>query len=74
MKQQTYNIIANCIQYGAPALANELMEEFNQSVTNDNTLIQQRIAAEQARKEADAKAEAEKAKQAEQKVLDNHKK
>ena len=48
MKQSTYNIIVKCIQHGAPALTEDLMQEFNQTVTNDNILVQQQIAEEQA--------------------------
>ena len=83
MKQSTYNIIVKCIlfssillialQYGAPALTEDLMQEFNQTVTNDNILVQQQIAEEQAKREAEAKAQADKTK-TEQKVLNNQKK
>ena len=49
------------------------MREFNQTVTNDNILVQQQIAEEQAKREAEAKAQADKTK-TEQKVLNNQKK
>ena len=73
MKQSTYNIIVKRIQHGAPALTEELMREFNQTVTNDNILVQQQIAEEQAKREAEAKAQADKTK-TEQKTLNNQKK
>ena len=73
MKQSTYNIIVKCIQHGAPALTEELMREFNQTVTNVNILVQQQIAEEQAKREAEAKAQADKTK-TEQKTLNNQKK
>ena len=58
MSQNGYNTIVACIQYGAPALATQLLEELNTVITNSNNYVQaQRDAAA-----AEAKAKAEETK------------
>ena len=52
MGQNSYNTIIACIQYGAPALAQQLMDDLNQVINNSNAYIQaQRDAAEKAKQE-----------------------
>jgi len=58
MQQKDYDAIATCIQYGAPALAPELLLSFNSTIENSNKYIQEQkaLAAELAKAEL-AKAE-----------------
>ena len=52
MGQNSYNTIIACIQFGAPALAQQLMDDLNQVINNSNAYIQaQRDAAEKAKQE-----------------------
>lgn len=56
MGQNSYNTIIACIQFGAPALAQQLMDDLNQVINNSNAYIQaQRDAAEKAKQEEAAK-------------------
>lgn len=52
MKQSTYEAIIKCIKYGAAALADDIINEFNNVVANSNDYIHQKVAAEQAAKKA----------------------
>lgn len=65
MKQNQYEAIITCIQYGAPALSQELVNAFVQVVQNSNEFItiKQKEAQEKAAKEKAAadKIAAEKA-------------
>ena len=70
MKQFAYDTIIACIQHGAAAIAEPLIEEFNMTVQNENKYILEQNRAEQERRAA---AEKEK-KAAEQKALDAQKK
>lgn len=63
MKQSHYEAIIHCIQYGAPALSQDLISSFVQVVQNSNEYITaQQKAQEQARKakEVEAKEQAKK--------------
>lgn len=55
MNQNEYELIKDCIAYGAPAVQNKLMAAFNEVVNNSNklTMLEQEAAAK-------AKAAAEK--------------
>lgn len=57
MNHKDYETIIACIQYGAPALYNQLITSLNKVIENSNAFIQ----AELDRREAVAKAEAIKA-------------
>lgn len=70
MKQFAYDTIVACIQHGAAAIAEPLIEELNMTVQNENKYIQELNRQEQERKAA-AQNEA---KVAEQKALDEQKK
>lgn len=50
MRQQEYDTIVSCIQYGAPALASSLITTLNKTLENSNNWIQQQ------KKEAAGKA------------------
>jgi len=52
MRQQDYETITSCIQYGAPALAPSLLAAFNKTIENSNSWVQEqkRIADEEAKK------------------------
>lgn len=67
MRQANYETIIQCINHGAPAIANILIADFNDTVNLANDRItylqeQERIEAE--RKQAEAVAQAEKEKRA----------
>ena len=70
MKQFAYDTIVACIQHGAAAIAEPLIEELNMTIQNENKYIQELNRQEQERKAA-AQNEA---KVAEQKALDEQKK
>jgi len=58
VKQQDYEIIVSCIQFGAPALTNELLTSLNKTVENSNSWIQeQKRIADEAHKKDVLKAE-----------------
>lgn len=61
MSQNSYNTIIACIQYGAPALATQLLEELNTVINNSNNYIQAQrdAAAAKAKDEAETKAKAD---------------
>lgn len=69
MKQNQYQSIIDCIEFGAPALAKELITAFNQVMQNSNDFISAKMKAEEearkakenAAREAANKAAAEKA-------------
>lgn len=63
MKQHQYEEIITCINYGAPALANDLITAFNQVMQNSNEFISAKMKAE----EEARKAQEEAAKEAKQK-------
>lgn len=65
MRQFAYDTILACINHGAAAIAEPLINELNSTVQNEQKYVQMQNAAEQERK---AKAEQEK-KTAEQKIL-----
>lgn len=48
MKQQDYDTIVSCIQFGAPALAPELVRNLNKTIENSNNWVQhqKKLAAE----------------------------
>ena len=50
MRQQEYDTIVSCIQFGAPALAPSLITTLNKTLENSNNWIQQQ------KKEAAGKA------------------
>lgn len=69
MRQSDYETIIQCIQHGAPAIANTLVNSFNETISLANDRMtylqeQERIAAERAQAEAVAQAEKEKRAQA----------
>ena len=70
MKQFAYDTIVACIQHGAAAIAEPLINELNMTIQNENSFIQEQNRAEQERK---ALAEKE-AKEKEQKALNDQKK
>ena len=70
MKQFAYDTIVACIQHGAAAIAEPLIEELNMTIQNENKYIQELNRQEQERKAA-AQNEA---KVAEQTALDEQKK
>lgn len=57
MKQNQYEAIITCIQYGAPALAEELINSFVQVVQNSNELITIKQKEAEAANNAKLKAE-----------------
>ena len=59
MKQNQYEAIIACINYGAPALANELIRALNQVMENSNAFIQAKLQAEEAARKAQQEAEKE---------------
>lgn len=64
MKQNQYEAIISCIQFGAPALSQELITAFNQVMQNSNEYVSEKLRADEAARKAKAeleKAEAEKA-------------
>lgn len=65
MRQFAYDTILACINHGAAAIAEPLINELNSTVQNEQKYVQMQNAAEQERK---AKADQEK-KAAEQKIL-----
>ncbi len=63
MKQSNYDAIIKCIQHGAPAMADELITDLNQTVQLSNERIvemQQAREAEAAAKSAEAAEKAKK--------------
>ena len=56
MRQQEYDTIVSCIQYGAPALASSLITTLNKTLENSNNWIQQqkKEAAEKAKQDQEA--------------------
>lgn len=67
MKQSNYDTICACIQHGAPAIANELMADFNHTVelANEQITYQQEVKRQQeARAAAEQVAADEKKKRA----------
>lgn len=57
MKQSNYDLILKCIQHGAPAMSDELITDFNQTVQLANErLVEMRraIEAENVKKSAEA--------------------
>ena len=64
MKQNQYEEIITCIQFGAPALSESLIKSFIEVVENSNAYIsdkQRKIAEENKAKAEKEKAEKEKA-------------
>ena len=59
MSQNSYNTIIACIQYGAPALAPQLLEELNTVINNSNNYIQAQRDAAAAKAKDEAKADTE---------------
>lgn len=57
MKQASYDTIVACIQHGAAATANQLIEELNGVVNDSNTLRQLAQQAADKAKETSAKQE-----------------
>lgn len=69
MRQDDYDVIMSCIQYGAPALAPKLAQSFNNVVEKANQLTElQRLETERARKELATKDMAAKDKDKEPKA------
>lgn len=54
MNQRNYNIILQCIKYGAPAIADDLINDFNTVVMNSNELVSSKLAAEREAQKAAA--------------------
>jgi len=55
MRQQDYDNITTCIQFGAPALATDLLTSFNQTVENSNKYLQeQKRLVDEARRAEEA--------------------
>jgi hypothetical protein len=60
MDQNSYNLIMSCIQYGAPAVAPQLIQALNTVVEKANQFVElQRIKLEEQRKAEEAKKDAE---------------
>lgn len=58
MKQQEYETIVACIQYGAPALSAQLITNLNKTIENSNSFVQeQKRIADEATKAALLKAD-----------------
>lgn len=57
MKQAQYEAIINCIQFGAPALAQELVTAFNTVMQNSNEYVTEKMKAEEAARKAKEDAE-----------------
>ena len=57
MKQNQYDAIISCINYGAPALAQDLTIAFNQVMQNNNAYITEKAKAEEAARRAKEDAE-----------------
>jgi len=51
MKQQDYETIVSCVQYGAPALSTVLVNSLNKTIENSNAWIQhqKKVEAENAK-------------------------
>ena len=66
MKQTDYEIIIQCIQFGAPALAPQLVNSLNQTVEDSNRWLneQKRIANEARQAEIKAAEDLKKTKDA----------
>ena len=65
MRQQEYETIVACIQFGAPALSTPLITSLNKAIENSNNWTQeQKRVADEAHKAEIAKAEDEKRKAA----------
>lgn len=65
MTQANYGTIISCIQHGAPAIANELIADFNKTVelANDRiTYLKQQEEAERQRQQVEAAVAKEKKK------------
>ncbi len=52
MKQTSYTTIIKAIQYGAPAIADELVVDFNQTVQNSNNWIEMKQREEKLKDQA----------------------
>lgn len=57
MKQNQYDAIISCINYGAPALAQELITVFNQTIKNSNDYLTEKAKAEEVARRAKEDAE-----------------
>lgn len=58
MKQQDYETIVACIQFGAPALSTQLITNLNKTIENSNSYVQeQKRLVEEAHKADMVKAE-----------------
>lgn len=59
MKQHQYETIMDCIKFGAPALAQELIAAFNQVMANSNNYLSDKARAEEEARKAKEAAERE---------------